>query len=468
MSERYSAPNVIDYENKIVKIDFIRKMDGSDKNGGNKIQFSLVNKDNGNIIETRIFTLSHPVISIRAIKRFNENEFIVYGERESNKLFYCVISYKGELITEKYMDTDLVNLGSIFSYIFDKDYNFVASYNDKKEGLICRYNLDFKIIDSLRIPFVIEDTAVTYPSIYLWVHSQTQDGGYLFSYRHGWPFENNYVFKTDKDLNIIRSFELKSILFPGYPVDKFLVRFIEEKDDGSYFVVMNNSANYSDSTFALLSLDSEGNVLLKNFYGGKTIYDLDKEEPRVSYMSAVDLQKDSRGNYLIGCSFRYPIVMKSDPTGNEIWQKIFNILDTNLKVGLVSILPIGDTTMALTVSDYGKFEDNFGNIYWKPINSYIYYVEDKTSNIDEESIYDNNIILIPNPNSGEFKVGLNNYSTQELFSIEVYDIIGNKVFSKDDVYGLVNINIRNKPSGVYLISVNVNNKVITKQIYKVD
>jgi hypothetical protein len=468
MSERYSAPNVIDYENKIVKIDFIRKMDGSDKNGGNKIQFSLVNKDNGNIIETRIFTLSHPVISIRAIKRFNENEFIVYGERESNKLFYCIISNKGELITEKYMDTDLVNLGYIFSYIFDKDYNFVASYNDKKEGLICRYNLDFKIIDSLRIPFVIEDTAVTYPSIYLWVHSQTQDGGYLFSYRHWWPFENNYVFKTDKDLNIIRSFELKSILFPGYPVDKFLVRFIDEKDDGSYFVVMNNSANYSDSTFALLSLDSEGNVLLKNFYGGKVYYDLDKDEPQMATMSAVDLQKDSRGNYLIGCSFRYPIVMKSDPTGNEIWQRMYNILDSNLFIGFNNISRIGDNSIAICVSDYQQFIDEFFNKYMKPVNTYIYFVEDKTSNIEDEVQCDNSIVLFPNPNSGEFKVGLNNYSTQELFSIEVYDIIGNKVFSKDDVYGLVNINIRNKPSGVYLISVNVNNKVFTKHIFKVD
>lgn len=471
MLELYTVPNIIAYDNKIIKIDFIRRLDGADIYGGNKIQFSYIDKDNGNIIESKLITLSHPVLTIRAIKKYNESEFIIYGEKENNKFFYCIINLSGELIKENFMEIDNVNLGYIFQYIVDEDYNFIATYNDKKEGLICKYNLDFEIIDSLRVPFVIEDTSLTYPSIYLWVHCQTKDGGYLFSYRHMWPFENNYVFKTDINLNIIKSFELQSFLYPNYDVDKFLIRFIDEKDDGSYFVVMNNSnnlADYRDSTFALLNLDSDGNILLKNFYGGKTIYDLDKEEPQMRIMSAVDFKKDELGNYIIGCSFRFPVVLKSDQFGNKIWQRMYNVLDSNLLLGLNKINIISEKTIALCVSDYQEFVDEFFNKYKKQVNSYIYFVEDNTNYIDEESQFDNNIILFPNPNSGEFKVGLSYNSNPRLFSLEIYDVIGDQVYYKNDINGFININIRNKPSGIYMIKIIIGSNVLTKHIIKID
>jgi|GEM_PF-6046156 len=469
-SDLFYSPSVSVNNNELILVNFIRRRDGADVYGGNKFQFSRINPTNGAITFLKEFTLNHVVVSLRGIKNVNENEFMIYGEIEDNKLYYAIINNQGELITEKYMLTDIIQMGGVFSYIINSDNNFIATHTDKKhlQGLICKYDLEFNIIDSIRIFYAVEDTSIKNGLVPFNINCQTSNGEYIFSYRHLYPYNKNYYFKTDKYLNILWSRDIESILFPGYPADKFLIRFLEENSDGSFFVAMNNSWSASDSTFALLHLDSDGNVIQKNFYGGKTYYDLDKDEPQMRTISVVDLHRDRFGNYLLGCSYRYPIILETDPSGNLIWQKMYNNLDTNLHVGVVSTFPVFDTTIAMTVSDYEKFQDDFGNIYWKPVNSYIYFVENKTSNIVEEKKLGFDIIFYPNPNSGEFSIGLNNLELNKIFSIEVYDIIGNKVFGKQNISGMINIDIKDKPIGFYIIRININNQIINKQFIKVN
>lgn len=76
-----------------------------------------------------------------------------------------------------------------------------------------------------------------------------------------------------------------------------------------------------------------------------------------------------------------------------------------------------------------------------------------------------NLKVIPNPNSGIFKLELDN-KVKQLYEISIYDAIGNKILSIEqemiDVGNYVkNINISNQPNGAYFINVNSKIRNIT-------
>jgi hypothetical protein len=96
-----------------------------------------------------------------------------------------------------------------------------------------------------------------------------------------------------------------------------------------------------------------------------------------------------------------------------------------------------------------------------PINKNVYYNE----NVSENMIINNNseIHIYPNPNSGLFTIKLENLSEG---TIQIMDINGSLVYSKNIKNKEFEVNIQEQPAGIYFIQVKSGKKIITKKIIK--
>lgn len=82
----------------------------------------------------------------------------------------------------------------------------------------------------------------------------------------------------------------------------------------------------------------------------------------------------------------------------------------------------------------------------------------------EENKLQISLLISPNPNNGKFRIELNNSIKNT--SIEVYDIVGKKVFEEVINGNSLSINISDQPNGFYFIKLNTNGKTIISKIIK--
>ncbi len=72
------------------------------------------------------------------------------------------------------------------------------------------------------------------------------------------------------------------------------------------------------------------------------------------------------------------------------------------------------------------------------------------------------VFLYPNPNNGQFNVELENNDGDAL--IEVYDLMGKKVFSEHNTTGQLVVNIEDQPKGIYLVKITIDDEVFNEKI----
>jgi hypothetical protein len=72
------------------------------------------------------------------------------------------------------------------------------------------------------------------------------------------------------------------------------------------------------------------------------------------------------------------------------------------------------------------------------------------------------ILVYPNPNNGQFTLEFS--ETNQNILVEVFDIMGKKVYSKNSSVSINQINIAEQPKGIYLVKVTANNQVFTEKI----
>jgi len=88
-------------------------------------------------------------------------------------------------------------------------------------------------------------------------------------------------------------------------------------------------------------------------------------------------------------------------------------------------------------------------------NQPIHIVESSTLSLNENSFFLNEAKVFPNPNNGEFQIRIPN--SDEAFDIEIYNILGQKVYIEGDINNNDYININNLSNGIYVL------KIISKQ-----
>lgn len=87
----------------------------------------------------------------------------------------------------------------------------------------------------------------------------------------------------------------------------------------------------------------------------------------------------------------------------------------------------------------------------------------RTIDVHNNSL-DNSLLISPNPNNGKFRIELTNPINTT--SVEVYDIVGTKVFGETIRSNDLFIDISSEPEGIYFIRLNINGKSIIKETVK--
>ncbi|TAL67820.1 MAG: T9SS type A sorting domain-containing protein [Bacteroidetes bacterium] len=424
--ERLYLPLITEIDGDILLVSFIRLYDGTDIFGNNKILISRITK-HGDTVWNKKIILSRNIKAIKIIKNFNDN-YNIYGLWNNNLLYYITINKSGELISEHFMESDLIGIGSFWSFLLSDDNNIITTYFDQAnaQGLIVKYDSNFVITDSSRINFINEDTSIAHPAYYLVVQNNINDSCYLFSYYQIYPFDFFYFFITDKNLNIqqIRKYDSKLL---GNEWEKFFIRYISQNEDDSFVGILNNSNPQGDSTIATIQFDSSGNIITINFFGDQVIYDLDKPNPGISNMSVTNIVKCNDKGYLLGCSYRYPALIKIGQYGNREWSKILDLLDTNMKTSINSIIQLSDSNYYVAESE-SQLQDTSKDI-WKPLNNILVKMSNQPTNVLDYYEKDNIIQIIPNP-AYDF-IQLHFTDDIKLFDVEIYNVLGIKMLETE-------------------------------------
>ena len=91
-------------------------------------------------------------------------------------------------------------------------------------------------------------------------------------------------------------------------------------------------------------------------------------------------------------------------------------------------------------------------------------IDDHVS-MEEESELNNSISIYPNPSNGEFNISINNPSISNA-NLEVFDVYGRLVYSKNVNSKMNSINLSEFSSGVYTVKISANSQVSIKRIIK--
>ncbi len=83
---------------------------------------------------------------------------------------------------------------------------------------------------------------------------------------------------------------------------------------------------------------------------------------------------------------------------------------------------------------------------------------------DDLFMNENNILIFPNPNNGKFELRSN--INDRLQSLEIYNILGDRISVVNDISPLMVFDISNCPSGIYIVKVYTHEGVVCKKIIK--
>ena len=74
----------------------------------------------------------------------------------------------------------------------------------------------------------------------------------------------------------------------------------------------------------------------------------------------------------------------------------------------------------------------------------------------------NDFSIYPNPSNGQFNIAIEN--NDDVALVEVYDLMGKKVFMEHNIKGQFVVNIEGQPKGIYFVKVTIGNEVFNEKI----
>jgi hypothetical protein len=322
---------------------------------------------------------------------------------------------------------------------------------------------------------------------------QTSDGGYLIAGGSGSYNLINYdvyLIKTDSSGNMIWSKVLVSL-------NNEYCNAIQQTNDGGYIIIGNTSSSGAGgSDIFLIKIDTSANIAWSKTYGG--VND--------DYGSSV--QQTNDGGYIMtgsttsyGAGYFDVYLIKTDNTGDTLWTKTMGGVsyDRGWCVQLTSdngfIIAGGTGNFGSGIMDvYIIKTDSIGNtgcnesttntivtnqtnsflnattlvssgleiISWPPLSS--------SGNISTTICYvginetSSAISLFPNPAATEIRI-----KSQEsgIKSVEIYDVLGEKIFSTDVTAGKTDeltINATTFTAGIYFVSIKTTEGVVMKKV----
>jgi len=114
---------------------------------------------------------------------------------------------------------------------------------------------------------------------------------------------------------------------------------------------------------------------------------------------------------------------------------------------------------------HASIDSKVNNCIETPCGSGMRMANTTYNNANSVGVYDktnNHFILFPNPNNGQFTLKLGNTNSNNL--VEIYDVMGKKIWSKVVLTNKELIDISDQPKGIYLVKVLKGNNLFTQKI----
>ncbi|MEO8151373.1 MAG: T9SS type A sorting domain-containing protein [Bacteroidia bacterium] len=274
---------------------------------------------------------------------------------------------------------------------------------------------------------------------------QTTDGGYIIGGYSHYDFQTSkyftYLIKTNANGDTLWT---KSFGDATIGIDDGRCYSIKQTIDGGYVIAGQVIGQFLDDVY-LLKIDSTGNVQWSKSIGG-AIFETGYSVVQTSdsgFIIAGSTNSFASGNHLY--------LIKTDANGNSgcydsSFTTIINLYSTSISVPTSSIIsPAFVVNSAPTVINAGS------DVISVCLNTGINGLTTK-----------NAITIFPNPSTGHFIIELNyfkNYCT-----IEVYNVIGENIFSESIYNESKEINLKNISRGIYFVKVYDGEKIFTQKI----
>ena len=323
---------------------------------------------------------------------------------------------------------------------------------------------------------------------------QTPDGGYIvaaYTNSFGAGGYDFYLIKTDAGGNVTWT-----RTFGGIGTEYGYGNSVGQTADGGYVIVGSTDSfgSGSDDVY-LFKTDANGNLLWSKTYGG------------VNSDYGYSVQQTTTGGYIItgatssfGSGGYDAYLIKTDPVGNLLWSKTYGGVGVDygysvdkttdggyVITGYTWSFGVGGADVYLIKTDAngnsGCYENNPATLVTTPStivttpatlvssggttnistttqnNSGVATTICFTTGIDEE-IFQADINIYPNPSNGIFTI----YSEKEITAIEIYNSLGELVFSSEPQTTYYELDLRSKSKGIYFVKVLADDKMYSQKI----
>jgi len=214
------------------------------------------------------------------------------------------------------------------------------------------------------------------------------------------------------------------------------IPFIGHDYNDTLGILFNGKVNATNQSFNPGTACTQKITEFKFYYQYKPVGN-DTAECRVELVSA--------GNPVAGGWFKTGVA-----TGNSGWQ-----LATVSMTYVSAATP--DTLYILFSSSSLDYKPYAGSVLWIDNTSVTLPVGTKQTSKDE-----NNFTIFPNPNKGIFSIQqLSNSTTQ---SIEIFNILGEKIYSGFNKNNISTIDISSSPKGLYYVKLNDGTNITSRKI----
>lgn len=120
----------------------------------------------------------------------------------------------------------------------------------------------------------------------------------------------------------------------------------------------------------------------------------------------------------------------------------------------------------IVVYSVAQIRSNIDPMYWSMAGQWedeievSYNLPFAPSAIDENSSMFN---LFPNPSDGQVNLDLQSFAGEQMF-VDVYDMLGNRVFSTEANNGIISMDLSNQAAGTYIVSIRIGEKILKSKL----